>query len=152
MDHNVITGIIVGGATIIQQILKIRSDRQKAIQAKIQHDWDLADRAAKNKMVLEELHRNTQISVSAFEVGATLNQKLLQMDEKLDAIPDTAKILDNMLKVDSAVSPADIGRVLIEMKRNADDLHTYAHRSVHRLNNLLLQVYSLIDNSQGPPT
>lgn len=145
MDHNLITAGIVGGFATLQQLMLIHRERQKAKRAKEQHEWDMADRAAKIEHVLDEIKRNTEISQTAFEVGNNLNQKLLKMDEKLAvAIPDTANILETMLGSAGTVPASDIARVLVEMKKSADALEGYAHKSVHRLNNMLTRIYALV--------
>lgn len=151
------TIVVVGIGAAVQLIQKILSDRSKATALKVQHDWDAEDREAKNQAVLGAIEArageiradvadNTKISTEAVEVNNHVHEKLAAIEEKVAAVlPSTATILANMLKVNSAVwgiegafvSPADVGRVLVEMRQQLTDLEKYAHDSVHRLNNII---------------
>ncbi len=144
------TAVAVGSSTVITVILNIWRDRGRARVSAQARLWDAQDRAEKNAKVMQELERNTKVSVDAFRVGNNLNEKLLNMDQKLAvAIPETERILSEMLAINSNVSPADIARVLVDMKRNADSLERYAHHSVHRLNNMIQKIQLVVEEKKA---
>ncbi len=161
MNDAVQTALIVAAGTAVSLARQIVRDHKKARAAKeraealadqlrerekalsdrlrVQHEWDISDRKNHTQVVLGAIDRGTQAATSAFEVGNNVNQKLLQMGQRLDeAIPRTSQILESMMKLDSTISPAEIAHVLVELRRDFNALEKYAHESVHRLNNLLL--------------
>lgn len=132
MDNNIYTLAFVTCGAIIQQILKQRADQKKDERADERARHDAEDRKDKNELVLAAVKENTVVSTVASEAAVAVNEKLAAV------VPgtETDRALANMLNVD-AISPGDIARVLIDIKKTVDVLEDYAHKSVHRLNNLL---------------
>jgi len=116
IDSNVYTGIIVAAATIFQQYLKRRSDRIRSEEA-----------AAASNKVLSAVAENTSITKN---VNTKLEDKVVQ------TIP--SDIIDKMLGMEKSVSPADIAKILVQMKSSAAAEEKYAHNNVHRINNILM--------------
>jgi len=152
MTEPAITALIVGGGAALTLVLNIVRDRGKARAARereqalaeklrIQHEWDMLDRKNHTQAVLGAIQEGTQAAASAYEVGNNVNQKLLAMDQRLlRALPTSDSILSSMLKSNTAVSPADMAHVLIELRTNFNALEKYSHDSVHRINGLIAQM------------
>lgn len=118
--------------------------RQQQAQLQQQHEWDVQDRREKNGVIVNAINQrteairsdikeNTAVNEAALTASNNYNQKLLTIDQRLS----------NLLQ-GGPLSTADIGRLLIEMKANADSLETYAHNAVHRLNNLVMGMQAQI--------
>ena len=154
MDTNVYTaGFVTLGAvaTGLIGLWTRRQDRQEKLllreqdreEKQTQRDWDIEDRATKSNLVLAAVQANTVVSTVASEAAVAVNEKLAAV------VPgtETDRVLANMLNVD-AISPGDIARVLIDIKTTVDVLEDYAHKSVHRLNNLLATLQKVPDRKE----
>ena len=141
LDSNLITAFIVASGAGVNIILGMIRDKRLATLAKAQHEWENSDRQEKSNLVMGAIRENTAISTHAVTVGQQVDQKLAVLDVKIDAAaaarPNSEAILAKMMTAGEAVAPAEIAQVLDEMRVNMATLESYAHNSVHRINNVL---------------
>src|SRR5207244_988245 len=94
------------------------------------HKFDVEDRKQGEQKVLDAVDHNTEVTVATKDAVTAVAATNI-----ISAEASTA-ILGNMLKTGDVVSPADVARVILEMRSSADAVERYAHENNHRINAL----------------